>query len=1653
MKSLKLKITRLLIIFSLPFIIGSSNETDSEIRFRLSNYTNFTIDENLAVDLFLEYQAKEMNFRLLKLTDPLKILQEMYSFQNETNGFDIWGKNDTHILKYTKEVKTWKKDFSDIKTRWSSHKIEIGKVDETGIYVVQAIQGDQVAYCPVIVSNSALVYKVSGAEIIAFLTDVKSGEFINGGTVSLLSKKNNLIASQKVEDGIHLIKIDTAKSFSEKLLLIGDTGKEIVFSNPYIFFRDFNIPNTMGYIYTNQPVYRPGQEVHFKGIVRKKDFNNLFPLTNEKLEVVIRSPKNKEGYKTELTSNEFGSVWSSFVLEDEADIGNYSISISNEKGNYYGNFEVEEYKKPEYKVTVTTSKKNFTRKDIVTGEVQSDYYFGSPVSNADVSVKIYKSRFWLPWWYWSEHQWFYKSFAGNVFSRNQQKEFVNQIDGKLDKNGKFNFDYQISEVDEFDFNYTFVAEVTDEARRTISGAQEVMITRGEFSLSAFSSKYFVKKGETLLLNLRAYDFSNNPVQTSFELIINKVDYANNTSFEKTIKTLTGTTDEAGKFSIPFLTEAAGNYRFIFSCEDKQGNKLTATASFYVNDKDFPYSYNYSGGTEINLDKEAYEPGDTLSAVILLPHEVNDLLLTYEIDSKVTFFKKISIKGKVHELKIVLDESLSPSFNISVIYVFEKNVYSQNKMVPVLPVRKILTVDITPSQKIFKPSDEAEYKIRVKDYKGRVVPNSEVSFGVIDESIYAIKNETTQPINNFFFSPRHNYVQTYSTITSNYFSVLSRYASLLDKDYFNKKKSVTEKTTVEGSLKDKSTGNVIKNGVRLLFINQYEVRQIIPDSIGKYSLKNISVADYDIALITERNNFVFIKSVSLKKAKNIIDLLVDIPASDFPIMLEEVASDQILRSSTAENRLAVQTGFAKGAGVEADNFQTPQVRSEFVDAIVWIPNLVTDKNGEASVKFKMPDNLTTWRATVRGITKVNGAGQSINTIISRKNLLVRLETPRFLREGDKHFISTTVHNYLSEKKKVRLSFKSDELKVIGLVGEQKVNSKKDNQFDFFLEANSAQRFDWEVEITKPIGQVELYTEALTNEESDAVKISLPVYPNGIKQITPINLIVDKQTDLEFEFTIPNDVDLRTVSLSFLLQPTIAGTILKSLDDLIQYPYGCVEQTMSRFLPAVIASQTFKELKLPLSSKATNELPKIVDAGLKRLYSFAHGDGGWGWWKNDKSDLFMTTYVLNGLLEAQLSGYKIEQSYIDNSTNFLLDRTKDISSIDKTTYSYVLYVLSKNGKFVKENRDYLISSLNKFSNETLDAYSLSLTGLAYFSLSQIKESEKIMDVLLGKIIETERTAYWKEYSNRFGWQYDEVQTTAYSLKLLIKVNPQSKLIQKIVTKLIEQQRGYSWNSTQQTAKVIFALTDFLKISGELAADYTATVKLNNVKIHSQTFTDKNIFADQNKIVVDNNSTSILTHGKNILLVRKEGTGKIYFSGKNEFYQKEKKNEFAKHFKISKEMFRLLPDASPKGITYKKSEIKKSIKSGEMIFVKLKIDFIDEEDKYIIIEDFLPAGFEVVKDETYYNIQNENEYSEFEGDYRIYGRRPWIWRYADKEIRDEKISFFVTNPEKQMTFTYLLKAQIPGDYSIVPTEVSLMYYPEIMELGRTEKISVSE
>ncbi|HSM85779.1 MAG TPA: MG2 domain-containing protein, partial [Candidatus Limnocylindrales bacterium] len=383
---------------------------------------------------------------------------------------------------------------------------------------------------------------------------------------------------------------------------------------------------------------------------------------------------------------------------------------------------------------------------------------------------------------------------------------------------------------------------------------------------------------------------------------------------------------------------------------------------------------------------------------------------------------------------------------------------------------------------------------------------------------------------------------------------------------------------------------------------------------------------------------------------------------------------------------------------------PKVRKLFPDTALWLADLRTDQNGRAQAQLNFPDSLTTWRATVRGATMDTKVGSATNRVIVRKNLMVRLAAPRFFRQGDDVTVSTIVHNYLTSDKTAQVSLEAKGLDL------QESGPKQ-----VTVATKADQRTDWHAHAGN-VHEATLTAKALTNEESDALEQTLPVIPFGVKlSDSKSGAVTSDSGQDQATVNLPGDPATASPALNVSVSPSIAGSIFGALDYLTSYPYGCTEQTMSGFLPDIVVARAMKDLKLE-STINTPELEKKIRAGLERLYDFQHDDGGWGWWKEDESMVFMTAYVVSGLAQARDAGYDVNGEKLKNAENWLKGQLKQHERMRADLRAYVVYALELD----KAGDAAMLDDAYKARND-MSSQGLSMLGLALHAASDGRARE--------------------------------------------------------------------------------------------------------------------------------------------------------------------------------------------------------------------------------------------------------------------------------------------------------------------------------------------
>jgi uncharacterized protein YfaS (alpha-2-macroglobulin family) len=604
------------------------------------------------------------------------------------------------------------------------------------------------------------------------------------------------------------------------------------------------------------------------------------------------------------------------------------------------------------------------------------------------------------------------------------------------------------------------------------------------------------------------------------------------------------------------------------------------------------------------------------------------------------------------------------------------------------------------------------------------------------------------------------------------------------------------------------------------------------------------------------------------------------------------------------------------------------------------------------------------------------------------------------------------------------------------------------------------------------------------------------------------------DVTVKLDLPKERKADSTSLTVQVTPSMAVTMLDALPYLINYPYGCTEQTMSRFLPTVITAKTLRDLGLqpedvmgrlfggietnsaaathPQGKKNLEELDKMTKAGLDRLYDFQHGDGGWGWWKQGDSDHWMTAYVVWGLSLARDAGVKIKEDVLQRGAKFLDEHLVEEEE-NPDMQAWMLHALSvspvrNRGQTRTVSKFQTVAFENIWAKrEKLNAYTRSLLALAahYDSFDEIGYAPKartlienlengvIRDdrpdtsVLIGNIQQPTTnnqqpvigTAHWGNDGIYWRWSDGGVEATAFALRALLAIDPTNKLIEPVSNWLIKNRRGAQWNNTRDTAIVVLAMNDYLRVSGELKPEVEYELFVNGTSVAQKKISGADVFNAPSRFTID---PKLIKDANEIRIVRKNGDTPIYFATEAKFFSLEEPiTPAGNEIFVKREYFKLAGRQTLlKGLVYDRQPLRdgESVKSGERVECIVTVEGKNNYE-YLLFEDLKPAGFEAVeirsgeslyakelKSGAFTRPASENP----KADEDFTGRNRWVYQ----ELRDRKVALFIDHlPQGVWEMRYDFRAEVPGKFHALPVLGQAMYVPEIRANSAEVRISVED
>jgi uncharacterized protein YfaS (alpha-2-macroglobulin family) len=1437
-----------------------------------------------------------------------------------------------------------------------------------------------------------------------------------------------LITARKTKDGF---------AGSDRFAYLGFTN--VWYGQRY----DADYNQTRVYTITDRPVYRPEQKVQFKAWVRhaKYDQADTSTFANKRFVVKIFNARGDKVSEQSFTTDKWGGLSGELNLAKGATLGVYQIQVGDLGG---GQFRVEEYKKPEFEVQVEAPKEPVALGETIAATVKAKYYFGAPVTKAKVKIKVTRSGYstaWYPrgswdwlygagyWWFAGDYPWYpgwnewgcKRPVPAWWGGHGEQPEVVLETEGEIGADGivKVSIDTAPAKVlhGNHDHQYSVTAEVVDESRRTIVGSGIVLAARKPFKVLSWVDRGHYWAGDTVTASFRAQTLDGKPVEGKGELTLYRITY----------------NDDAKP-----IEKAVETWKLDTNAQGEAHHKLKAT-----------------------------EAGQ------------------YRLSLKLTDTKKHTIEGgylfvvrgagfdgkgyRFNDLELVTDKrEYAPGDKVKLLV----NTDQQDGVV-LLFVRPTNGIYLAPKVLRLKgKSVEEEIAVVQKDMPNFFVEAVTVAGGRVHSEVREVVVPPEKRVLNVEVLPSATEYKPGQKAT----------VKVKLTDFFGKPFVGSLALSVYDRSVEYISGGSNVPEIRAFFWSWR--RQHYPHTesslerwIGNL-LRHNEIAMSNLGVFGER----------------VLDGLASQPMGGKGADKKEGKPGATRASLNEKEKEATGTPDApakgepgRGDGVPVEGLAgppgglEPTVRKNFADTAYWTPSVTTDRDGVAEVTFSMPENLTGWKVKAWGMGHGTKVGQGEADVVTKKDLLVRLQAPRFFVQKDEVVLSANVHNYLKAEKAVKVT-----LEVEG--GTLTLTGESDREVR--IPAGGEKRVDWRVKVQQE-GQAIVRVKAVSDEETDAMQMPLPCYVHGMLKMESFSGVVrGDKTSAQVTLTVPAERRINETRLEVRYTPTLAGAMVDALPYMVEYPYGCTEQTLNRFVPTVITQRVLQRMKLDLKEiekKRTNlnsqeigddkerakgwkrfdrnpvfdedEVKRMAAAGVGALAGMQVSDGGWGWFSGfgEQSWPHTTAVVVHGLQVARVNDVSLPAGMLERGVDWLKNyqaaqvqliqnapsKTKPYKEHADNLDALVYQVLLDADVKSPEMRDFLYRDRTKLS-----VYAKALFGLA---LHHEQDAGKLREVL--KNIEQyvvqdneNQTAYLRLPAEESWWHWysSETEANACYLKLLARTNPKDETASRLVKYLLNNRKHATyWNSTRDTALCVEAMAEYLQGSGEDRPDLTIEVWLDGKKRKEVSVDNKTLFTFDNKFVLLGEA---IDSGKHTLEIRRKGTGPVYFNAYlTNFTLEDPIKRAGLEVKVNRKYYKLTRDdkevkvegsrgqaIGQKVERYKRTELENlaTLKSGDLVEVELEIDSKNDYE-YLLFEDPKAAGFEAMLVRSGYNGNDLGAYM---------------------ELRDDRVSFFVRQLARgKHSVSYRLRAEVPGKFSALPAKASAMYAPELRGNSDEMKLAI--
>jgi uncharacterized protein YfaS (alpha-2-macroglobulin family) len=1441
------------------------------------------------------------------------------------------------------------------------------------------------------------------SDMVAWTTSLKDGRPLEGVQIQLMSGSKG--QSVTGPDGIARFSLEAGQH--NPTILIARKGNDLAIlpqSTAWWYeaggWRKTHLKDELRwYVFDDRGMYRPGEQVHVKGWIRRVgagktgDVGALEGAVST-VSYSLKDSRNNEVAKGAAQVDALGGFDTAFKLPDAMNLGHATLHFDSGTGTQFegASFDhvtqVQEFRRPEFDVSATASDGPHFVGGSANVTVNAKYYAGGAMPDADVNWRVVstpgnftppnRSEFtfgeWTPWWgWWGRHT-------------TNDESHVETFTGHTDASGKHILRIDLdSAKPPRAYNVTAEATVFDVNRQGWNGKASLLIHPADLYVGLRSPRTFVQKGEPLVVQSIATDLDGKAIAgrtVSIKAVRLDWTYEKGEWAQKEVEpqqcTVTSSSDAV---ECKFPAKEGGQYRVTATILDEQQRPNQSSLTLWVAGGKLPPKRDVEQ-EEASLipDRKEYQPGDTAEILVQSPWASADGVLTLR-RSGIVSSKTFKMDGPTTTLHIPIEEGYTPNITVQVDLVGAAGRKAEGDATgksPVLPKRpafasgsldlaippraRTLSVKAVPRDTKVEPGGETIVDVQVQDASGKPVAGSEVAVVVVDEAILALTSYKLEDPISTFYSQR-------------------------------------------------------------------------PSGVSDYrSRSNIALANPEDLL--RPGSGVGMGGGVLAKA---------MPAPGAPMQAQ------------ALERLSQYAALQKAGPGDGSTQPQIRVRENFDPLAEFAAAVPTDSDGRATVKVTVPDSLTRYRVMAVSVAGAKHFGSGESAITARLPLMVRPSPPRFLNFGDCFELPIVVQNQTDSPMEIGVAVRAVNATLTGgtpgTTGAAGAAAASSDSAGRTVTVPANDR----VEVRFPAAAVQAGTArfqvvATSGKWSDAAEFELPVWTPATTEAFATYGEIDQGAIAQPVLAPPD-----AVKQFGGLEITTSSTELQSLTDaviyLAHYPFECSEQISSR----VLAISALRDVLSAFKSKGLpkpEELTATIDSDIKRLKSMQNDDGSFGFWKRgDEAWPYLGIHVAHALQQAKLKRFDVPSDMLRRSQSYLREIDRHIpdyygSAGRRALVAYALYVRNLMG-----DRD-PAQARRLIAEEGLDGLSIESMGWLLPVLSGGAASRDqvaaIRKYLNNRVEEQSGTAH---FTSSYGdgdhlLLHSDRRTDGVVLDALIVDQPDSDLIPKLVRGLLAHRVAGRWNNTQENAFILLALDRYFNTYEKTTPNFTARAWLGDDYAGGHEFKGRSTERSYLSVPM---MYLMQASAPQKLVLSKDGAGRLYYRIAMQYSPVNLNLKPADYGFAVDRTYEAVDNPSD---VRRDSEGTWHIKAGATVRVRLTM--VAQARRYhVALVDPIPAGLEALNPALAVTGSIPQDPKAQDPKSQGVTKRWWWWTqpwFEHQNMRDERVEAFTSLLwEGVYNYSYVARATTPGVFVVPPTKAEEMYHPETFGRGATDHVIV--